>query len=40
MSTSECPWCGEPDPIYYPGEHGEPDIYDCPECGHEWEAGR
>lgn len=38
----DCPQCGEPDMISYPGEeweedgevYAEPDAYGCPECGH------
>ena len=33
----ECPVCGEPDPMFMPGDIvDEPDIYQCPECT--WEA--
>lgn len=35
----DCPNCGEPDMLYYPGEwdeesdYQEPDAYECPDCG-------
>jgi ssDNA-binding Zn-finger/Zn-ribbon topoisomerase 1 len=30
----DCPACGEPEMIEYMGEDDEPDIKQCPECGH------
>lgn len=37
----DCPVCGEPDMIFWEGEedpepdgYDEPDMYECPECGH------
>jgi predicted RNA-binding Zn-ribbon protein involved in translation (DUF1610 family) len=34
---SECPNCGEPDPILYDAEDDtEVAMWSCPECG--WEA--
>lgn len=37
----DCPSCGEPDMIFYPGgtdpddDYPEPDVYGCPDCGYE-----
>lgn len=36
----DCPECGEPEMIFYPGErypeddYQEPDAYECTECGY------
>lgn len=31
----DCPNCGEPEMLHYAGGDGEPDVLNCPECGHE-----
>lgn len=43
----DCPNCGAPDMLLYPGEtydveldgaatpYTEPDMYSCPDCGHD-----
>ncbi len=33
MKYTDCPMCGEPEPLDWPGESGEPDMQECPECG-------
>lgn len=35
----DCIECGEPNMIFYPGEGGEPSIYQCPDCGAVEESG-
>jgi DNA-directed RNA polymerase subunit M/transcription elongation factor TFIIS len=31
----DCPNCGEPDMFFHPGDAGESDLFECPDCGHE-----
>ncbi len=35
-TITECPECGEPEPMFLAGEGDELDMLSCPECG--WEV--